>query len=165
MWQLQSGEEVVDRYNSHLHNGISALLPEVLVQVESKGRKFFIEEVNLGRIVGESICVATKPDDQIVFAKRLNRFGHTRFVMNRVPEPCSTVVIILKAADGQLNYVLVTAFIGTRPEPEPWDRRAFSLQSNSAEAEHQSRAFWGSHALVWGHEEIIPGTEIADCPW
>ncbi len=107
-------------------------------------------------IVGESVCVTTELRDQIVYAQRPKRFGLTRFVKNRKPEPCKSVVVILKTADGQPGaYVLVTAFIGQKAEPEPWDRNATA----------NSREFWNSHALVWGAEPIIEATETPVCPW
>jgi hypothetical protein len=86
--------------------------------------------------------------DEIVFAKRPGRFGLTRFVKNRKPEPCSKVVVILKKGNYD-EVVLVTAFVGHRPEPEPWDRNATA----------KSQAFWSTRALVWGSEPIVPGTE------
>lgn len=154
--KLKSGEAVVDRYNSHLHSNVLDILPEALEKIETKGRKFLVEEVNLGRIIGETICVAAGSSDEIVYAKRPKRFGLTRFVKNRQAEPCSTVVVILKTADEQPGtYVLVTAFIGGKPEPEPWDKNATP----------KSRDFWASHALVWGKEETITGTETSVCPW
>ncbi len=155
-YKIKSGEAVVDRYNSHLHSSVLDILPEALGKIESKGRKFLVEEVDLDRIIGETICVATGLGDQIVFAQRPKRFGLSRFVKNRQAEPCSTVVVILKTADEQPGtYVLVTAFIGGKPEPELWDKNATP----------KSRKFWTSHALVWGKEEIIPGTETSVCPW
>jgi len=156
--KLKSGEMVVDRYNSHLHSSVLAILPEALGKADSQGRNFFVEEVQMGRIVGESTCVATDASDQIVYAQRPKRFGLTRFVKNRQSEPCSSVVVILKTADGERDrgkYVLVTAFIGSKPEPEPWDR-------NSTE---KSVEFWSSNALIWGSEPVIPGTETEACPW
>jgi len=51
--------------------------------------------------------------------------------------------------------VLITAFIGTKPEPEPWDRNATK----------NSEKFWSSHALVLGSEPIISGTETKECLW
>lgn len=153
-WKLKSGEMVVDRYRSHLHQGVALLLPEALARIESRGRDFLVEEVDFGRPIGENICVATAAGDQIVFAKRPKRWGHTRFVLNRTPEPCNHLVVILKAGDGG-EFVFITAFVGRRSEPEPWDRNATA----------NSRAFWTSHALVWGCEETIQGTETTRCPW
>jgi len=160
--RLKSGEEVVDRYRSHLHLDVVRLLPDALARIESAGRQFLVEEVDFGRPIGETICVPTGSGDEIAFALRPKRRGLSRFVKNREPEPCSSVVVILKAADGQPGaYVLVTAFVGRRPEPEPWDRNAIRTPEQSARAV----AFWSSHALVWGSEEIIPGTETKTCPW
>lgn len=152
---LASGEAVYDRHNSHVHGEMLSLLPEALAKVDANGRKFFIYEQDFGRVVGETVCVPTTDTDEIVWAKRPKRFGHSRFVKNRSPEPCSKVVVILKQDDYESYYVLITAFVGHRPEPEPWDRNATA----------NSRVFWNSHALVWGSEPIVPGTETSVCPW
>ncbi|MFA6534111.1 MAG: hypothetical protein WCT37_02980 [Patescibacteria group bacterium] len=156
MLRLASGEEVVDRYQSHLHADVARLLPEALGKIDPAGRKFLVEEVDFGRLIGGTTCAATGPDDEVLFAKRPKRFGHSRFVKNRTAEPCSSIVVILKKAeDFDETYILITAFIGHRPEPEPWDRNATA----------NSRAFWDSHALVWGSEPTVPGTETDKCPW
>lgn len=153
---LMSGEPVVDRYNSHLRESVAALLPVALAQISSQDRSFLIEEVDFGWPIGETTCLPTGPVDKIVYARRPKRSGLTRFVKGRAPEPCSSVVVILKTADDEPEaYVLVTAFIGHKPEPEPWDRNATA----------NSRAFWNTHALVWGSEPVILGTETSECPW
>jgi len=158
---LGSGEVVYDRPKSHLHeDGVASLLPEAFTGIESHGRKFFIHEHDFGRVVGETVCVVTGRNDQIVYAKRPKRFGHSRFVKNRAPEPCEKAVVILKRDDYEDYYVLITAFVGHWPELEPWDRNL------RTEADRQrSRKFWGSHALVWGSEPTIQGTETDCCPW
>jgi len=152
---LGSGEEVVDRYRPHLHQDAMSILPEALQKISAKGRNFIIEEVKFDRIVGESICVATRPGDQIVYARRPKRWGLTRFVRNRKPEQSSSVVVIIKKAEEGNFYILITAFVGSIAEPEPWDRNATPT----------SRDFWNTHALVWGYEEVISGTETTLCPW
>jgi len=156
---------VFDRINSHIHIGVPApALRAALAQIDSKGRQFLVEEVDFGQPIGETICVPTGPEDQIVYAKRPRRFGFSRFVKNRQPEPCSTLVVILKA-DDLGGYVLITAFVGKRPEPEPWDCRAFLQQSDPAEAVEKSRKFWNRHALVWGVEKVMTETITTECPW
>lgn len=152
--RLKSGEVVIDRPRSHLHADVARLLPEALGKVKSAGREFLIDEVDFGRLVGQTICVITHPGDQIVFAQRVGRDGLTRFVKNRKSEPCSAVVVVLKAGDNG-EYVCMTAFVGHRAEPEPWDEIATL----------QSVAFWSSRALIWGSEPIVPGTETTMCPW
>ncbi|OGG58799.1 hypothetical protein A2765_05265 [Candidatus Kaiserbacteria bacterium RIFCSPHIGHO2_01_FULL_56_24] len=156
MWTLKSGERVVDRHNSHLHGDVAALLPAALAEIESGGKQFLVASHDFGRVIGETICVATAAGDEIVYAQRPRRAGLTRFVKNRAPEPCSALVaILMKARDEADTYVLVSAFVGHRPEPEPWDKNATA----------NSRAFWDSHALVWGSEPVVPGTETSVCPW
>jgi hypothetical protein len=154
--ELKSGEVVVDRFHSHLHRGVARLLPEALAHINSRGRSFLVDEVVFDHVIGETICVPTGPGDRIVYAKRSKRFGLTRFVKNREPKPSSSVTIVLKAAEEDSGtYVLIFAFIGGKSEPEPWDKNAME----------KSVAFWGSHALVWGCEPVVPGTETTVCPW
>ncbi len=138
---------VVDRYRSHIHEGVKDLLPKAIGQIAVNGRDFLVEEIDFGRVVGETICVATGPGDEIVYAKRPKRFGPTRFVKNRRPEPTTKMVVILKKGDDGL-YILITAFFGGKAEPEPWDRHATAA----------SEQFWSSHALVWGSEEVVENT-------
>lgn len=158
---LKSGEVVVNRHNDHVHSTdqMAELLPKALSKIDAKGRNFLVEEVDFGRVIGETICIATGLSDQILFAQRPKRAGLTRFVMNRVPESCSSLVVILKKAEGDNLYILITAFIGKSPQPEPWDKNLTN------EAREKSLEFWATHALIWGEEVVIPGTEITLCPW
>ena len=81
-WKLKSGERVVDRHRSHLHESVVPLLPAALAQIDSNGRNYFVEGVDFDQPIGETICVATGPGDEIVYAQRPNRAGLTRFVEN-----------------------------------------------------------------------------------
>ena len=156
MWKTKDGLRVVDRYNSHLHESVEAILPEGLAQIEVSGRKFIVQQIDFDRVVGQSVCVETSAQDEIIYAQRPKRWGLSRFVKNRKPEPCSSVVLILKTADGEANtMVLITAFIGTLSEPEPWDRNATE----------RSVEFWSNHALLWDSEPVIAGTETTRYPW
>ncbi len=166
----KDGRTVVDRPNSHVHLGAryGTHLKDALARIAVAGRKFVVEEVDFGQPIGQSVCVATTPVDEIIFAQREGRVGLTRFVKNRVPEACSSLCLILKQGDGRGGcdeMALVTAFVGRKPEPEPWDTRAFAQAENSVEAEARARSFWASHALVWGSEPIIKESETQVCPW
>lgn len=156
-WTLGSGEVVVDRPNSHLagHGTVLPFVGEALLQTRSGGRRFIAEEVDFGEAIGQTICVETREGDNIIFARRPNRAGLTRFVKNRQPESCATVVVCLKQAR-EGGYVLLTAYIGRRTPAEPWDKEW---------ATAESVPFWNTHALIWGHEQTIPGTETKVCPW
>lgn len=162
---LSSGEPVVDRHNSHLHAEVANLIPKALAQLTANGRRFFTEEVDFGRPIGETICVATVPGDAIIYAQRPRRLGLSRFVKNRQQESCNSLVVVLKKAEDGGYYVCISAFVGYRPEPEPWDERNFAGQRNPAMARECALAFWTTHALIWGAEEVVPGTETANCPW
>jgi hypothetical protein len=154
MLKLKNGEEVVDRQRSHLHAGVVPLLAEAFAKIESRGRGFLVETVDFGRHVGEATRVETSEDDTIVFAQRLGRQGLSRFVKNRQPVSTQMVTVILKKGD-RGDYVLITAWVGTQAEPEPWDRNATL----------KSRDFWSHNALLWGSEPVVPGTETTVCPW
>lgn len=153
--KLKSGQRVVDRYQSHLHESVRALLPEAFAKISLIDEQFVVKQVDFERVVGEMVCVITSDIDEIVFAQRPKRFGLSRFVKNRKPESSRSIVVILKKADEPNTYVLITAFVGEKSEPEPWDRNATE----------QSVEFWSNHALVWGSEEVIPGTETSVSPW
>lgn len=156
-WRLGSGETVVDRPNSHLatHGTVLPFVGEALLRIQSSGQDFIAEEVDFGEPIGQTICLETHEGDDIVYAQRPNRTGLTRFVKDREPEPCSTVVACLKRAQ-EGGYVLLTAYIGRRTPAEPWDTEW---------ATEKSVPFWNSHALIWGRESAIPGTETTACPW
>lgn len=157
---LASGEPVIDRADSHVasHPSVAPVLAEVISRVSSENRGSFCEQIDFDREVGVSICVSTTKDgggDEIVYAQRPNRRGLTRFVKNRKPAPSRSAVACFKRTTGGA-YLLMTAFVGGRAPAEPWDRQW---------ATPESFAFWSSHALVWGKEEIIPGTETTIRPW
>lgn len=152
---LASGEDVYDRWNSHLHDSATGVLSEALRKTSSDERIFFIEEVDMGCKIGLSVCVPTNESSDIVYAVRVGRDGHSRMVRNQNPLPCDSIVVILKWIEDEGFYILITAFIGKVTEPEPWDRNATE----------RSREFWNSHALVWGQEPVIEGTETSQCPW
>lgn len=157
--RLATGEAVHDKVEgSHFatHSAanpeLSVLVAEVLGKVNG-GVQFTAANVDLGRVVGVTSCVPTELGDDIVFAQRPNRFGLTRFVRNRQPEKTSFVSVILLRRD--YGYELVSAWVGELAPPEPWDRRATA----------ESVPFWSTHALVWGIEKAITGTETSVCPW
>lgn len=156
-WQMGSGEFVMDRPNSHLatHGTVLPFVGEALGQMQSGGQDFIAEEVDFGESIGQTICVETREGDDIVYAQRPNRAGLTRFVKGREPESCSTVVVCLKRAR-ESGYILLTAYIGKRTPAEPWDKEW---------ATEKSVPFWNTHALIWGHEQTLPGTETKNCPW
>jgi hypothetical protein len=145
---------VLDRPNSHTHMAPD-LLTEVIARLEPPALPFVKLRVDLGRVVGQSICVQTGTQDAIVYARRVNRQGPTRFVCDRRPVDCHSVIVILKATAMPKAFILISAFIGDHAEPEPWDRNATPA----------AWEFWRHHALIWGAEPVVPGSETSHCPW
>lgn len=151
---LGSGQKVFDRPNSHFHssglydkNLLKDVFAKISVDKDFKGA-FLKEEVAFDRIIGESSCVVTDANDSIVFAQRSDRKGgFTRFVIGKEKEKTSVCTVVLKRVDG--GFILLTGYVGASAPPEPWDYNA----------EEGSKNFWRSHALVWGSEPTIPGTE------
>ena len=150
-----NGLPVYDRPKSHHHLGES-LLRDAIGRCELNAT-FEKRSVQYPAPVGLTDCVATSSKDAIIFAQREGRNGLTRFVLDRKPEPCSSIVIICKQAEElrERGYILVTAFLGSESEPEPWDRRATPA----------ALRFWSDHALIWNSVPVLPDTLTAICPW
>lgn len=161
-WRLADDSVVIDRDDSHVlsqHREVWDILPEALTKINPQGLDFLSVQVDMGRVVGQTIRVETKPGDDILYARRIGRQGLTRFVKNRQPEPCSSVVVVLKKGGGNY-YILLTAFIGTRCPLEPWDPEIKTLEEKRKAVE-----FWNRNALIWGCQDTIAGTETTVCPW
>lgn len=147
------GAVVKNRPKSHLHHEMEKLIPEALAMVEVKGNGFVVAEVDFRKTIGLSGCVSTGPTDCIIFAQRPDRKGLTRFVLDKEKEPTSKAVIVLKQTSPK-EYVLITAFIGSKAEVEPWD----------VNATPKSLEYWQNNALVWG-EPICKGTATVERQW
>ena len=111
-------------------------------------------EHNAGKIVGNTDLVETDENNDIIYAKRLNRDSYTRFVRNKfAPKTQWFTVHIVKNETG--DYELVSAWIGRICPPFPDDPRATS----------ESVPFWRSHALVFGNQAIQNETLTTSVPW
>jgi hypothetical protein len=154
---LASGEKVIIRNTSHVHDNpeLEKYLINALSKIKSNNQNVIEGEVDFGKTIGVTRCIATSENDEIVFAMRPKRKGYTRFVKGRVPEPTSKLTVIL-TKDRQTNdYLVLTTYIGAKAEPEPWDFRATD----------KALEFWKSHALVYGTEPVLEGTETSDTKW
>ncbi len=129
------------------------LVIEVLQNYEFTKEKIRFE-ANLGRAIGVSALVGTTSSDEIVYAKRPFRNTRIPFVKNREPAETNYVTIDLEKIDNK-TCRLFTAYVGRITPPIPGE----------VDANDESIPFWNSHALCWGTEEIVPGTETAVRPW
>lgn len=133
---------------------LASLVKEILANTVLEGELVYFD-TDMGRIVGTSDLVETDENDELVYAKRKNRDIYTVFTKSQTPQPSSLVSVYFeRQADG--SYALMSAWIG------PSDSQPFPGDENETP---ESKTYWSHHALVWGNQEIQPGTETAECPW
>lgn len=138
------------------HRDVLPYLEEALLQVfPPEGQIFYKVDIDMGRIIGHQACVRVSDSDTFIHAQRKNREGLTRFVLNRNMEPTSYVTVVL-ARDRKKEHIyrVLTAYIGRVSEREPTDA---SIKTDEEMAVCVD--FWTKHALVWGSQIVVPGTE------
>lgn len=120
-------------------------LEDAMSRIDSKNEPFIKVAVDFKKPIGHSTCVSVKSTDEFRYATRLGRKYPTRFVMNREPEECSTVTIIMKRTPNsdKYGYSLLTAYIGGLATKEVHDPK---LEYEEA---HEANEFWSKHALIW----------------
>lgn len=110
-------------------------------------------EIDMGVEVGTTDLIETSDQDEIIYAKRPLRSQYSRFVKNKNSKPTNWITIDVRK-NGEV-YNLYTSFVG---------RLTPSFPGGNYLPE-QSKDFWSKHALVWGSQEIVDGTETTKCPW
>ncbi len=136
-------------HHPKLSNAVKNIIPEVEVFHDRTRLEYDTDEE-----VGATDLVETNEHDEIVYAKRPLRTQYSRFVKNKVSTPTSWVTVDFRRVNDK-EYMLYTAFVG---------RLTPSFPGGDFLPE-QSKEFWSNHALVWGSQEVIPGSETAACPW
>ena len=142
----KNGLKVYDRLDSHLHRGVQTLVRDVL---KTKVLDESIVKIchTFDKVIGKTYCVPVTEKDQLSFQVRPGRKGLSHIVENRQPEPCKSVVIILKQI--QYGYVIITAYISEPAPPEPWNRSTLEKDARGyKEALNESLDFWSFHALI-----------------
>ena len=155
----KNGHKVfVDLVKSHAathlaDNGeLMSLVEELVSQSDIQGENVVFEK-DMGRTIGNMDLVETDDTDEIIYAKRTNRDIYTRFVKNRKPVPTQYLTVILKEIDD--GYELWSAWVGRLVPSFPGDDNE----------KPESKAFWSSHALIWGNQAIQESTVTATQPW
>ena len=83
-------------------------LPAIVLTDEAQQ----VIEKDMGRVIGTTNLVETTDRDEIVYAKRLGRDMYSRFAKDRQPEPCHSIVIVIRKQQGYCY--LWTAMCGKR---------------------------------------------------
>lgn len=111
-------------------------------------------EYDTGIVVGDSDLVEIQSGDEVVYALRLHRDRHSKFVKNRFALPTTWIVMSFVKIKGD-TYYLQTAFVGRLTPSFP----------GGDYLPEQSADFWSKHALAWGNQQIVPDSETKECPW
>lgn len=139
----KNGERVffdIEKTNIRLHiienNNLLTLMKEAIEKSDVTGDKVALQ-VDLGRVVGTTSCVPTDENDEIVYAKRIDREKYSRFVKHRELLPTTSVVVILfKESDG---YMVWSGWCGELLPQEP----------DGEGGTRTARDFEQTHALVF----------------
>lgn len=143
----------IPKKHMKLHEADLPAVIEALANIQANGEQFIKTCFDFGRQIGTTICVKTTADDEIVFASRVGRTTKTRFVLNRKPEPCSTVTIIM--ARNNEGYRLITGYVGGLAEREVDDPSI-----SSSEEFKRCLKFWSEHALCFEYVPIKAGEQV-----
>lgn len=148
------GVRFAPRINAnHIHLDLDKFLPVITAEIKDYQTDFVEIEHKFTEIVGKTECIPINSTDKIIYAIRIGRNGHSKFVLGREPMDCDSIFCILKKLAS--HYVIITIYIGHKAGKEPWD----SL------AEQKDLDFWESNALIYNKELIKGGTETSVCPW
>ncbi len=138
-------------HNSKLLEAVKKAIPTITGEEE-----IIRVQIDTGEIVGTTDLIETVPEDEVVYAKRVARSVYSRFVKNKQPAPTSFIVIDIRPdRNSPADYFLYTAYIGPLTPSFPGGNYL----------PEQSIEFWSNHALVWGTQDIVPGSETTNCPW
>lgn len=132
---------VVDKNGHAINHCGYELLKEVLKKLDFGDRTeglHIAQAVEFDHPVGYNECVITTENDRVVYLQRHQRANVTRFALDRVPEPCNTVYVILDQIGDTDRFIFRTAYVGIKSGREPWDSFATA----------EDVEFWKTHALV-----------------
>ncbi len=137
----------------HIHLDMEKYMSSIIDTIDNTDNEFIEKEIYFEEIVGFSECVETNSSDQIFYAIRKGRIGHSRFVKNRNATATNSIFIVLKRIE--IGYLIITVYCGERAAREPFDPLA---TLNDLE-------FWKIHALVDNEDHILPDTLTNESPW
>jgi cold shock CspA family protein len=143
----------ISRAKSHLHEGVEDYLSYISNEIKNYDEEYIVKQIDFPKPIGISNCVQTYETDQVYFAIREKRLGHSRFVLNREAETTNSITLVLKRADNY--YLIITSYLGKKSGVEPYDERATD----------QDLAYWSTHAFIHGSEPVIENNTTLVNPW
>lgn len=143
--------EVAAQISRHPH--LVTLIKEVVSSLRLTGPQVSLEH-NMGRTIGYSEMIETRPGDTVFYARQNKTGLYMRFVKNRKADPTSILSIVLEQDDGG-NYELMNAWIGKMVPDVP----------GSEKATDKSESYWADHAIIYNGQPILLSTQTKDCPY
>lgn len=171
VFMTKDGATVVNRIDSHVAGAACYYLRDAIAQVVTKKREYLVKAIEFPFIIGNSNVVETTAADKIIWARRLRRFGWSRCVVGRQPEPSNFFTLVLKRMEEDpsgMSYLLISGWIGKPTAPEPEDISKFSqrhVQGEKDKVKEDSRAFWQNHAFCLEKIPIYYGSERDHNPY
>lgn len=156
----QNGEQV---YGYLAHGSLATIIgrsPRLLTLIkeiisnQSLSRPAENIERNMGRSIGYSEVIETKPDDDIFYAQQSKGEHYTRFVKHRKAES-TTILSFGLTRDQDGNYELHRVTFGREPAPTP----------NPSSPDQAHVTFWEHHAIVYSGQLIRSSTVQKTWPY
>jgi hypothetical protein len=149
-------DAITSHVATHLEDtpNLGALAAQV-IEHTNISKPYMQFHVDMGYVVGSSDLVENEQDDEIIYAKRLNRDEFTAFNKSKPPQPSSLITVALEQQDDG-TYELVSAWVGPSNSP--------SFPGTERETP-DSKGFWKKHSLAWGNQAVQPGSVTTICPW
>lgn len=136
---------IVNDQHMQAHSDITdELIAEAVSKVEYTP-KFWMNSINMERIVGKDACVTVTEADDVVWMCRPGREIESPMVFNREPEDTCLLTVGMCTDDDGLVTVF-TAFPGQKAPKEPKDPKI------REEERAESEAFWSTHALCYSEK-------------
>ncbi len=125
-----------------------------LIQSDKLEHQVGSQEIDTGKIIGNTDIIDTTDKDVIYYAKPYKKDYFSKFAKNRYPLPSSKLSIILKK-NNETDYILQDIWIGP----------LYPLFPNNKEASLESKSYWNSHALAQDSKNIQSSTITKICPY
>lgn len=142
------------------HQDVLPFLEDAVSRIIPPEHQIFSKhQVDYDQVLGLAAKVEARPGDQYIYAQRKGRPGLTRFVTNRDYEVSYSVTVVMckdvRASKKEPTFRVLTAYIGGLAEREPDDPSVITDEEKAV-----TTKYWTDNVLVWGSQEIVPGTEV-----
>lgn len=156
-------EDHMEAHKGEFLSDWKILLEQCLDQekIQSMTKDFEIIELYFEDAIGYNSLVEVTSRDTILYAKRVGRQIHSRFVKNKSRFLCNALTLILrKDRIHPDSYDLITMYVGSPSVKEPEDHNIATKNELI-----ESLMFWTNHAFVYDEAIIDITTERKMCPY